>query len=145
MKRCLVLAILILCSLFASAQSMKVVVDSRGEVVGQYLSTKGKYYVVLVQDTCTVPIAGHRVVTFSAVNGQGVVYRKFERTGNINVRKGPGTDYPVIAKIKDYGFPDGYPDTFDCLGKIDGWFKIRINGKVGYVREDMAEWSALGF
>ncbi len=35
------------------------------------------------------------------------------------------------------------PETFPCLGKVNGWYKIRINGKVGYVREDLAEWDGI--
>ena len=36
-----------------------------------------------------------------------------------------------------------YPDfAFDCLGKANGWYKIKINGKVGYVRADLVDWAA---
>lgn len=80
------------------------------------------------------------VVTFSAANGQGIVYRNQTRTGNINVRKGPGTNYPVVARIPE---PEGVPDTYPCLGKINCWYKIKIDGKVGYVRQDMAEWDGM--
>ena len=115
---------------------MKMVVDKKGNVVGRYVKTNATTYTVDVQDTYDVPKAGNRVVTYSAAAGQGIVYRNQERKGNINVRKGPSLNHSVIGKIVE---PDGVPDTYPCLGKVNGWYKIRFNGKIGYVREDMAE------
>ena len=141
MKRIILVLLISLATSFAYAQSRKVVVDSRGAVVGRYVATRGNNYVVEVQDDFTVPVSGHRVVTYSAEAGQGVVYRNQSRTGNINVRNKPSLNGAVIAKIAD---SRGYvPATYPCLGKTNGWYKIRINGKVGYVREDMAEWDAI--
>lgn len=140
MKEFLLIAALAMSALSANAQSMKMVVKTNGQVEGRYVRTIGNQYEVEVQETCTVPKAGRKVVTFSAVNGQGIVYRNQNRTGNINVRKGPGTNYTVVAKIPEF---DGVPDTYPCLGKSNGWYKIRINGKVGYVREDMACWDGM--
>lgn len=125
------------------AQSMKMVVDKRGEVVGRYVKTNKTTYTVLVQDDGEVPIKGHRVVTFSAKDGQGIVYRDQKRTGNINVRKRPTTDAPVIAKIADNAIEGCVPDCYDCLGKTNGWYKIRIDGKTGYVRADLVEWDGM--
>ena len=124
----------------ANAQSMKMVVDSRGNVVGRYVKTNKTTYTIDIQDTSTVPKKGHKVVTFNAANGQGVVYRDQSRTGNINVRKGPSTSTAVIAKIPEY---DGVPDTFPCLSKANGWYKLSINGKVGYVRADLMCWDGM--
>lgn len=140
MKDILLLAALAIGTLSANAQSMKMVVKTGGQVEGRYVRTVGNRYEIEVQETRTVPMAGHKVVTFSAVNGQGIVYRNQSRTGNINVRRGPGTNHPVVAKIPEF---DGVPDTYPCLGKSNGWYKIRINGKVGYVREDMACWDGM--
>ena len=78
---------LIFASMSACAQSMKMVVDKHGAVVGRYVKTNKTTYTVGVQDDGEVPIKGHRVVTFNAKDGQGVVYRDQSRTGNINVRK----------------------------------------------------------
>lgn len=140
MKDILLLAALAIGTLSANAQSMKMVVKTGGQVEGRYVRTVGNRYEIEVQEIRTVPMAGHKVVTFSAVNGQGIVYRNQSRTGNINVRRGPGTNHPVVAKIPEF---DGVPDTYPCLGKSNGWYKIRINGKVGYVREDMACWDGM--
>ena len=68
----------------ANAQSMKMVVDSKGRPVGRLVETDETSYIVSIQDNCHIDKKGHRVVTFSAKNGQGVVYRDQTRTGNIN-------------------------------------------------------------
>lgn len=124
----------------AGAQSMKMVVDSKGEVVGRYVKTNATTYTVSVQDDYDVPKAGKRVVTYSAAVGQGIVYRNQERTGNTNVRKSPSLKAAVVTQIPEF---DGVPDCYPCLGKKNGWYKIRIDGKVGYVRQDMAEWDGM--
>ena len=142
--RFLLMTMLALACLTAGAQSMKMVVNNRGQVVGRYVKTNKTTYTVLVQDDCTVPIKGHRVVTFSAKNGQGDVYRKFEVDGNINVRKGPSKDTPVIGKIVDNKIDGCVPDCYECLGLTKGWYKIRFSRtKVGYVRADLMEWDGM--
>ena len=132
--------VLLNCCTAVNAQSMKMVVDATGQVVGRYVKTNETTYTIGVQDDVEVPKKGLRVVTFNAADGQGIVYRDQSRTGNINVRKGPSTKSAVIAKIPE---SDGVPDTFDCLGKTNGWYKIRINGKVGYVRADLMKWDGM--
>ena len=123
-----------------NAQSMKMVVDSRGNVVGRYVRTNSSTFTVDVQDTYNVSKRGNRVVTFSAAKGQGVVYYNQSHTGNLNVRKSPTTNSPVLTQIIDPA-PMGYvPDCYNCLGKVNGWYKVRVNGKVGYVRGDLLEW-----
>ena len=134
---------LVLVFMSSNAQSMKMVIDKHGEVVGRYVKTNKTTYTVEVQDDGEVPIKGHRVVTFSAKDGQGIVYRDQKRTGNINVRKRPSTDSPVIAKIADNTILGYVPDCYDCIGKINGWYKIRIDGKVGFVRADLVEWDGM--
>lgn len=134
---------LIFSSMSSSAQSMKMVVDKHGGVVGRYVKTNKTTYTVGVQDDVEVPIKGNRVVTFNAKDGQGVVYRDQNRTGNINVRKKPSTDAPIVAKIADNSITGNVPDCYDCLGKVNGWYKIRIDGKIGFVRSDLVEWNGM--
>lgn len=138
----LIFALAFVC-LPSHAQSMKMVVNEQGDVVGRYVKTNQTTYTVGVQDDVEVPIKGHRVVTFSATDGQGVVYRNQKRTGNINVRKRPTTDSPVVAKIADNAISGHVPDCYDCLGKIKGWYQIRIDGKIGFVRSDLVEWDGM--
>ena len=134
---------LVLVYVSSNAQRMKMVIDKHGEVVGRYVKTNKTTYTVEVQDDGEVPIKGHRVVTFNAKDGQGVVYRDQNRTGNINVRKRPSTDAPVVAKIADNTILGYVPDCYDCIGKINGWYKISIDGKVGFVRSDLVEWDGM--
>ncbi len=134
---------LLLVGLLSYAQSMKMVVDKHGKAVGRYVKTNKTTYTIGVQDDVEVPIKGHRVVTFSAKDGQGIIYRDQSRTGNINVRKRPSTDAPVVAKIADTTALGYVPDCYDCLGKVNGWYKIRIDGKTGFVRSDLVEWDGM--
>ena len=140
MKRVVVLLFLGLLSSMAYCQTMKMVVDNKGNVVGRFVKANASTYTIEVQETTNVSKSGKRVVTFSAINGQGVVYRNQLRTGNIRVRKSPSTSSDIVAKIPE---PDGVPDTYPCLGKVNGWYKIKIDGKIGYVREDMACWDGM--
>ena len=141
--RLLLSIVVALMCLSSSAQSMKMVVDNQGAVVGRWEKTNKTTYTVVVQDDTEVPIKGHRIVTFSAKNGQGVVYRDQKRTGKINVRKGASTKTAVIEQIEDNTIDGCVPDCYDCLGLINGWYKIRINGKTGFVRADLMEWDGM--
>jgi uncharacterized protein YgiM (DUF1202 family) len=120
------------------AQSMKMVVDTKGNVVGRYVQTNKTTYTVEVQDDFEVPISGNKVVTFSAENGQGVIYCV---SGKVNVRSTPSTDGAIVGKfICEEG---DLPETHRCLGKVNGWYKTEVNGKVGYVRQDLVEWDGM--
>ena len=134
---------LVLVCLTSNAQSMKMVVDEQGKVVGRYMKTNKTTYTVSVQDDVEVPIEVHRVVTYSAKDGQGAVYRNQNKTGKINVRKRPSTDAPIVTQIVDNSISGYVPECYDCLGKVNGWYKIRIDGKIGFVRSDLVEWNGM--
>ncbi|MBQ6204972.1 MAG: SH3 domain-containing protein [Prevotella sp.] len=121
-----------------NAQSMKMVVDDKGEVVGRLVKINATTYTVSVQDDYDVPKDGNKVVTFQADKGQGIVYPK--NNGNINVRKSPTVKSAVVAKIPYF---EDLPDAYDCLGKENGWYKIKIDDKIGYVRADFMEWDGM--
>ena len=141
MKKFLLLALLLMGFSMMNAQSMKMVVNSRGNVVGRYVESGKSTYYISVQDVATVPKRGHRIVTFSAAKGQGLVFYDQSHTGNLNVRKSPSTNAPIVTQIPDPG--DYVPDCYNCLGKVNGWYKVRVNGKVGYVRGDLLEWDGM--
>lgn len=123
----------------AFSESMKMVVDSKGNVVGRYVRTNTNSYTVNVQDSYDVPKTGNKVVTFYAEKGQGVVWNI--TSGAVNVRSIPSTAGKIVGKIID---EEGcVPETFNCLGKENGWYKIKINGKTGYVRQDLMEWDGM--
>ncbi len=141
MKKFLLLALLLMGFGMMNAQSMKMVVDKRGNVVGRYVETDRNVYYISVQDVSSVPKRGHRIVTFSAAKGQGVVFYDQSRTGNLNVRKSPSTNSPILTQIPNPG--DYVPDCYKCLGKVNGWYKVKVNGKTGYVRGDLLEWDGM--
>ena len=141
MKKFLLLALLLVGFGMMNAQSMKMVVDKRGNVVGRYVETDRNVYYISVQDVSSVPKRGHRIVTFSAAKGQGVVFYDQSRTGNLNVRKSPSTNSPILTQIPHPG--DYVPDCYKCLGKVNGWYKVKVNGKTGYVRGDLLEWDGM--
>ena len=141
MKKFLVLAFMLVSFGVMNAQSMKMVVDYRGEVVGRYVKTNPATYTISIQDDFEVSKKGLRVVTYSAAKGQGIVYYNQSHTGSLNVRKRPTISSPAVAVIPD---PKGnMPDCYECLGKVNGWYKVRVNGKVGYVRGDLLNWDGM--
>ena len=118
---------------------MRMVVNSEGNVVGRYVRTNDTTYTIGVQDYDDVPKAGNRIVTFRAEDGQGVIWNK--TNGTVNVRSIPSTKGRIVGKlVYDEGL---VPDTYDCLDKVNGWYKIRINGKTGYVHADLCEWDGM--
>lgn len=122
----------------ASVDHMKMVIDSRGNVVGKYVRTNQTSYTVTAQDDVEVPKLGHKIVEYSARNGQGVVYTL--RT-NVNVRTQPDLKSPIICQITTKA--GEVPQTYPCLGKAQGWYKIRIRGTEGYVRHDLVIWDGM--
>ena len=122
----------------ASPDRMQMVVDNKGDLVGRYVQTNQTTFTVLIQGEKEVPRLGHKIVEYSARNGQGIVYT--HRT-NVNVRSQPNLESPVICQIttKDGEMPETYP----CLGKTKGWYKIKVRNTVGYVRHDLVIWDGM--
>ena len=146
MKRFLLVFIAFCGMLTASAQenSLKVVVTKDGDVVGRYVRQTATTYIANPLDwEEEVSKKTHRVEVWTPEKGKGVVARRDGVTGNINVRKGPSTRTAVVCQIKEEDCDSDLPVcTYDCLGKTKGWYKIRVKGKVGYVREDLVTWAA---
>ena len=122
----------------ASVDHMKMVIDSRGNVEGRYVRTNQTSYTVSVQDDIEVPKIGHKIVTYSAKNGQGIVYT---RRTHVNVRKEPNLESIVLTQISTE--KGELPKTYPCLGKTNGWYKIRVRNAVGYVRHDLVIWDGM--
>ena len=122
----------------ASVDTMLMVVNNHGELIGRYVQTNPTSFTISVQDDVEIPRLGHKVVVYRAKDGFGVVYTW--RT-NVNVRKEPTLESPVVTQIT---YVDGkLPVTYPCLGKTKGWFKIEANGKIGFVRHDLVEWDGM--
>lgn len=123
----------------AFSQSMKVVVDNAGNVVGRYVRTNADTYTVGVQDIFVVPVSGNRVVEYKASKGQGVIWCK--KVGSVNVHSNTSKESEIIGQLI---YEDGYvPETYPCLGKKNGWYKTKVNNKEGYVSAKLVEWDAI--
>ena len=128
-----------LMSATAFSQSMKVVVDSVGNVVGRYVRTNADTYTVGVQDIFDVPKCGKRVVEYKASKGQGVIWCK--KPGYVNAYSRASKKSEIIGRLK---YEDGYvPETYPCLGKKRGWYKTTLNDKEGYVPSKLVNWDAI--
>lgn len=126
-------------SLSTFAQSMKVVVDSTGNEVGRYMRTNADTYTVGVQDIFDVPKSGKRIVKYKASKGQGVIWCK--KVGRVNVYSHASKKSEIIGQLI---YEDGYvPETYPCLGKKRGWYKVKVNNKAGYVPANLVEWDAI--
>ncbi len=137
---------ILMCAASACAQknSMKVVVSNDGSLIGKYVRQTNTTYIANPLDwEEEVSKKDSRVEIWTPEKGKGHVIRRDGVKGNINVRKGPSINTAVVTKITEADSNKDYPDCFfDCLGKINGWYKIRIKGIVGYVRQDLVEWFA---
>lgn len=138
MKRLLtILAVAVAVSAFS--QSMKVVVDTAGTVVGRYVRANAYTYTVGVQDIFDVPKAGHKVIRYRAKDGQGIIWCR--RLGRVDVYAAPSKKSAVIGQLV---YEDGYvPETYPCAGKHRNWYKVRIDGTLGYVPANAVLWDAI--
>ncbi len=122
----------------ASTDTMLMVLDYMGRVVGRYVRTNETSYTVCVKDEYEVPKDGREVVMFRAVDGKGILYT---RRTNVIIRQQPTTASDVMTMIST---PKGnIPETYPCLGKSGDWYKIIVKGKEGYVRQDLVIWDGM--
>ncbi len=122
----------------ATVDTMLMVIDRQGEVLGRWISTNASTYTVNIQDAVEIPKIGNKLVTFRARDGKGIL---FTRRTHVNIRQQPDLNSVVICQISNEG--DGVPVTYPCLGKTNEWYKIKVNGKIGYVRHDLVEWDGM--
>lgn len=122
----------------ASVDTMQMVVDRHGNVIGRLVSINASSYSVSVQDDYEVSKIGNKIVTFSAKEGQGILYTYRK---NVNIRQQPNLESTVIGQISTE--KGDMPETYPCLGKTDEWFKIKVGNKIGYVRHDLVEWDGM--
>ena len=137
-------------SKYLSTWASKVVMTSDGGLY-RFIGTSGDSYLVEAQDYGLVPKEGASVETFSAENGQGILTIKNKEFKSVNIRQQPTTKSDVIGKIKDKR--GELPVVLRCLGmaeerNVNGgleyyWYKVEVNGKTGYVREDLMMWNAV--
>ena len=132
MKKLFITLAIAFVAIFTNAQSMKVVVDAKNNPMGIYVSETSKTYTVSLSDDIDIPKKGYHVVTYRASAGQGIIhpYSEYAHTG-------PGKSY---SKFKIYIMD---MTTYKCLGVENGWYKIKANGKIGYLHKSECEWCAI--
>lgn len=130
----------------------KVVITADGTQY-RYIGDSGDSYLVVAQDYGLIPKSDARVDTFSAENGQGILIIKNREFKGVNIRKEPTTKSAVIATVRNT--QGELPVVMKCLGLVDDeeknewgvakclWFKVEVNGKVGFVREDLVMWDSI--
>ncbi len=128
-----------------SATSAKVVIDSNGNEA-RYIADCGDSCFISVQDFVFVKKAGRRIVEYDARKGKGCIYIAGDGARRVNVRRAPGKSSPIVCSISDSG--EGIPEVYPCLGLVSGdddhdWYKTKVNGKIGYIRQDLMQWDAI--
>ena len=78
-----------------------------------------------IDKTPTKPVSNEKIVEKKADDEEGTVSNKID-TATVKVRRGPSTGYRTIAEV-----PKG--SALEILGKHDGWYKVRVNGKEGFI------------
>lgn len=114
----------------------------------RYIGDSGDSYLVVAQDYGLISKSDARVETLYAEDGQGIVTIKNKEYKGVNIRKDPTTKSAVIATVRDT--QGELPVVMTCLGLVRGgvdrdyyWFKVEVNGKVGFVREDLVIWDSI--
>lgn len=128
--------------------SAKVVVEDNGNIY-RYIADCGDCYFVDAQDYGLVKKSQAHIEDYSAEAGQGCLTINTEMANRVNIRSYPTTNSKIIATISD--MPGDLPETFDCLGLVNStdkefgyqWYKVSIDGKTGYIRQDLMLWDAI--
>lgn len=126
--------------------SAKVAVSNNGADKARYLADCGDLYFIEIQDYGLVPKSSWHLETYDAAQGKGWLTINSDAANHVNIRKRPTTKSKTIGSIQYH--PNEIPDAIECLGLVtahDGetWFKVKTNGRVGYIRSDLMIWDAL--
>ena len=112
---------------WSSGDSTAAVVDSNGIVTN--VNTRDADVEVTITAACGNVTASTKV-TCKGKSIAGATGRVVDAQRGLNIRSGPGTDYPVVASAQN-------GSTVTILGEENGFYKINYSGnKVGYVSKD---------
>lgn len=101
--------------------------------------TKEYYLVCLGQDgPYTIPRKDAKIITWTAAAGHGFILMCNEMHSTVLMKSMPTDDSKTMESFPD---PDGIPDYADCLAVCGEWYKVRFEGKIGYVKRAESEWS----
>ena len=130
------------------ANTGKVVVTDDGWE-GRYLADAGDNYFAETQEYSLVPKGRARVELREAEKGQGYVYLRSD-IRKANVRQEPSLRGKVLFTIDNP--EDEIPEYYPCLGYVshkeaDGyykwWYKVDVDGRIGYISEKLLLWDSI--
>lgn len=131
--------------------SSKVVV-SHNKTEYRYIAECANSYLVKSKDYLTIPKEKSKITEYSAEKGQGWVSTDTALASKVNIRQQPSIKSKVIGTISATTNPNDSSNSYPCLGitkdlhsndDITQWFKIKKNGKIGYVSQRVTKWTAL--
>lgn len=101
--------------------------------------TKEYYLVCLGQDgPYTIPRKDAEIITWTAAEGHGYVLMCNEKHTTVLMKAKPADDSKTIESFQD---PDGIPECAECLAVSGEWYKVKFEGKTGYVKRTECEWN----
>ncbi len=126
----------------------KVVVDRQGRE-NRYIADCDDSYFVETQDYGLVKKADARLETRQARKGQGYLTLNSAEARRVNVRLRPTTRSKVVARLTLQSHDT--PEPLRCLGLVPGtgkdhewqWYKVKVDGRTGYVRQDLLLWDSI--
>lgn len=130
-----------------SNQGKVVITDDGYEA--RYIADSGDNYFIDAQDYGLIPKEGARVELREATKGQGYVCLNGD-IRRANVRQEPSLKSKVLFTIDND--PGMLPEYYPCLGFVshkeaDGfykwWYKVNINGRIGYISEKLVTWDSI--
>lgn len=121
------------------ASPKKIVIITQGGMVARYLTEDEDNYIGDIQDSVWIPKSHAMIETWYASDGKGIVCLKEE--GELPAYAEPDSTSKIVGKLT---FESGYcPDSYDCLGYKDGWFKIKVADTEGYISGKYVYWDAI--
>lgn len=128
--------------------SAKVIVTADGTVY-RYIADCDDGFLGEAQDYVTIPKKNAHIKDYSADGGRGWLTVAEDMASRVRVRAQPTTRSRIVRTIG--AAAEGMPQAYPCLGLVattdkDGgylWFRIRVAGRTGYVRQDLMRWDAV--
>ena len=120
-------------------QIADVIVNDTDGIASIYLAEDDTRYFTVFQDYAWVDKSVSHIETYRADNGQGSIYSISNKP--VYVRMAPSEDAEVIQVID---VPVDIPESYACLGKNRDWFRVNVEGIIGYVYQYSVRWEAIG-
>lgn len=128
-----------------------VVISAQGKA-HRYIADSGDNYLVKNHGYALVSKSKSKKVRYSAKKGKGWIYIDTDQATMVNVRQKPTTNSRVVCTISRT--PNESPKFYQCLGLVKDlydkdfskeWYKVKVDGRVGYVRQRLMFWDSVGF